>query len=219
MAELLTSLDVVNQSFKKGIRGYDGAEVDEFLDNVAETLQQYSQRTKDLEREVEEKGKKLEEYNSMKNVLQEALIMAQKSADERVQGARTQAAKIISDAEQQAKNIISDAEHEAETLREKITDIRTIRADYENEFRKIMAKFTDMLDGLDSRTELKDKVDELIESASVEGESSKPAVAQSGEEQPTVNKNDLKAAYAMLGVDPEEILKEKDDTEEHAEED
>ena len=34
MVELLTSLDVVNQSFKKSMRGYDSAEVDEFLDNV-----------------------------------------------------------------------------------------------------------------------------------------------------------------------------------------
>ena len=38
MSELLTSLDVVNQSFKKSLRGYDAAEVDEFLDHVAETL-------------------------------------------------------------------------------------------------------------------------------------------------------------------------------------
>ena len=50
MKELLTSLDVVNQSFKKSIRGYDAAEVDEFLDNVSESLQVYAQKTKDMER-------------------------------------------------------------------------------------------------------------------------------------------------------------------------
>ena len=55
MVELLTSLDVVNQSFKKSMRGYDPAEVDEFLDNVAETLQTYAQRTKDLERDLHAK--------------------------------------------------------------------------------------------------------------------------------------------------------------------
>ena len=55
MVELLTSLDVVNQSFKKSMRGYDPAEVDEFLDNVAETLQTYAQMTKDLEQELHAK--------------------------------------------------------------------------------------------------------------------------------------------------------------------
>ncbi len=59
MVELLTSLDVVNQSFKKSMRGYDSAEVDEFLDNVAETLQTYAQRTKDLERDLAAKRKVL----------------------------------------------------------------------------------------------------------------------------------------------------------------
>ena len=48
MGELLTSLDVVNQSFKKCMRGYDPVEVDEFLDQVAATLQNYVQKIKDM---------------------------------------------------------------------------------------------------------------------------------------------------------------------------
>ena len=77
MSELLTSLDVVNQSFKKSLRGYDAAEVDEFLDHVAETLQFYNQRTKELERDLASKQEALAEYDRMKDVLHEALLMAQ----------------------------------------------------------------------------------------------------------------------------------------------
>lgn len=55
MTEILTSLDVVNQSFKKSIRGYNPAEVDDFLDAVAETLQFYAQETKDLKNILTEK--------------------------------------------------------------------------------------------------------------------------------------------------------------------
>ena len=65
LAELLTSLDVVNQSFKKSIRGYDAAEVDEFLDNVAEALQSYAQRNKELERDMAAKEERLAEYDKM----------------------------------------------------------------------------------------------------------------------------------------------------------
>ena len=81
MSELLTSLDVVNQSFKKSLRGYDAAEVDEFLDHVAETLQSYNQKNKELERELALKQDSLAEYERMKDVLHEALLMAQKSAE------------------------------------------------------------------------------------------------------------------------------------------
>ena len=102
MVELLTSLDVVNQSFKKSMRGYDSAEVDEFLDNVAETLQTYAQRTKDLERDLTVKEDSLAEYEKMKDILHEALLMAQKSADEKVKSAQEQASKIIFEAKEKA---------------------------------------------------------------------------------------------------------------------
>ena len=145
MVELLTSLDVVNQSFKKSMRGYDPAEVDEFLDNVAETLQTYAQMTKDLERELHAKEESLREYEKMKDVLHEALLMAQKSADEKVRSAQEQASKIIAEAKEKADMICKDAAQEAERLRDGVSQIRNVRNLYEQEFRGLLAKFDNML--------------------------------------------------------------------------
>ena len=39
MADLLTVLDIENINFRKSMRGYDTAEVEEFLEKVAESLQ------------------------------------------------------------------------------------------------------------------------------------------------------------------------------------
>ena len=61
MSELLTSLDIVNQAFKKTMRGYDPVEVDEFLDRVAESIQVYTQKAKDSERALTERS---EEHTS-----------------------------------------------------------------------------------------------------------------------------------------------------------
>ena len=145
MSELLTSLDVVNQSFKKSLRGYDAAEVDEFLDHVAETLQFYNQRTKELERDLASKQEALAEYDRMKDVLHEALLMAQKSADDRVKSAREQANKIIADAKEQADAMCREAASEAERLRAGVEQIRNIRDMYAQEFRGILAKFDNQL--------------------------------------------------------------------------
>ncbi len=200
LAELLTSLDVVNQSFKKSIRGYDAAEVDEFLDNVAEALQSYAQRNKELERDMAAKEERLAEYDKMKNVLNEALILAQKSADDRVKSAREAAAKIISDAEAKAEEICSDAAQEADRLRSGVSQIKNIRDLYEQEFRGMLAKFDNMLNQCISSSKLDRAVNSVLETEAETEEEDAP------EEENSSDRKDLEAAYTMLGVNPKEIL-------------
>ena len=200
LAELLTSLDVVNQSFKKSIRGYDAAEVDEFLDNVAEALQSYAQRNKELERDMTAKEERLAEYDKMKNVLNEALILAQKSADDRVKSARDAAAKIISDAEAKAEEICSDAAQEADRLRSGVSQIKNIRDLYEQEFRGMLAKFDNMLNQCISSSKLDRAVNSVLETEAETEEEDAP------EEENSSDRKDLEAAYTMLGVNPKEIL-------------
>ncbi len=200
LAELLTSLDVVNQSFKKSIRGYDAAEVDEFLDNVAEALQSYAQRNKELERDMTAKEERLAEYDKMKNVLNEALILAQKSADDRVKSAREAAAKIISDAEAKAEEICSDAAQEADRLRSGVSQIKNIRDLYEQEFRGMLAKFDNMLNQCISSSKLDRAVNSVLETEAETEEEDAP------EEENSSDRKDLEAAYTMLGVNPKEIL-------------
>ena len=200
LAELLTSLDVVNQSFKKSIRGYDAAEVDEFLDNVAEALQSYAQRNKELERDMAAKEERLAEYDKMKNVLNEALILAQKSADDRVKSAREAAAKIISDAEAKAEEICSDAAQEADRLRSGVSQIKNIRDLYEQEFRGMLAKFDNMLNQSISSSKLDRAVNSVLETEAETEEEDAP------EEENSSDRKDLEAAYTMLGVNPKEIL-------------
>lgn len=213
MKELLTSLDVVNQSFKKSIRGYDATEVDEFLDNVSESLQVYAQKTKDLERELAAKEASLGEYEKMKTVLHEALITAQKSADDKVSNAQAQADKIVADAHKKGDDICREAAAEAEKLRDGIFQIRKIRTLYEQEFRGMLAKFDTLLNQSGKKSALDGAVDSALEGMEEEqpaAEQPQPEAAKPQDAQaPAADKKDLAAAYNMLGVDPKEILAQK----------
>ena len=204
MSELLTSLDVVNQSFKKSLRGYDAAEVDEFLDHVAETLQFYNQRTKELERDLASKQEALAEYARMKDVLHEALLMAQKSADDRVKSAREQANKIIADAKEQADAMCREAASEAERLRAGVEQIRNIRDMYAQEFRGILAKFDNQLNQA-MNSQLGGAVDSVLEVREKPADEPQPEAAEAP--QLISEPGDFAAACGMLGVDPQEILK------------
>jgi cell division initiation protein len=116
MSELLTSLDIVNQAFKKTMRGYDPSEVDEFLDKVAECIQVYVQKIKDFERTVEEQTDKLRDYENIKGSLHEALLMAQRTAEERVTNAVIMADEKIAHAERTAEEKIAGAVSTAENI-------------------------------------------------------------------------------------------------------
>jgi DivIVA domain len=149
MSDLLTSLDVVNQAFKKSMRGYDPAEVDEFLDRVAECIQVYVQKTKDHERTIEEMSEKLHDYEHIKGSLHEALLMAQRTAEEKVVNASraaddklTQAARladerlnqanfnaesILAEARLKAERIIADAEAEVAGIAAELQKVEDLR--------------------------------------------------------------------------------------------
>jgi len=210
MAELLTSLDVVNQSFKKGIRGYDQVEVDEFLDQVAETLQTYAQKTKDMEREMAVKSESLAEYERMKGVLHEALLMAQKSADEKVRRAESEAEKIVSDAMEKADSVCHEAAQEAERLRECVAQIRNIRRLYEQEVRGILAKFDNLLNQTMNSSTVKAAVDSILgpedEESLPEAAEPSEALREDREEYSGTDPRDLEKAFDVLGVDPKTIL-------------
>ena len=165
MPELLTSLDIVNQSFKKSLRGYDTAEVDEFLDNVAEALQTYNKKNKELEQELAAKQESLAEYDRMKDVLHEALLMAQKSADDRVKSAREQANKILEDARAEAEAMRHDTAEEVKRLRAGVEQIRNIRDMYAQEFRGMLAKFDNQLTQSINASQLKGAVEAVLEGA------------------------------------------------------
>ncbi len=202
MPELLTSLDVVNQSFKKSLRGYDPTEVDEFLDHVAESLQNYNQKNKELERELAAKQESLAEYERMKDVLHEALLMAQKSADERVKSAREQANKILNDAKAEADKMRDDAAAEAAELRKGVAQIKNIRESYAQEFRGILAKFEGQLSQSMSASQMAGAIESVLETEPKE-EPETPAEAPAPKK--ATDRKDFEAACGMLGVSPEEL--------------
>ena len=145
MGEMLTSLDVVNQSFKKCMRGYDPVEVDEFLDQVAATLQNYVQKIKDQEQELLHKQEKLEQFESLRESIQEALIMAQRTADERVIEARTQADSIIAEGRTKVDRMVRDAEDELQTIRSDMSRLRTARQEYLKDIRSMVSRFETLI--------------------------------------------------------------------------
>ncbi len=146
MTELLKALDVINQTFKRALRGYDPVEVDEFLDRVADSLQAYAERCVELERELERLKEQIREYKGMRDSLQEALLMAQKSADERVKAAEKQAEAIVAEARAQAERLLKEAEDHSNVIKEEMSHLQRSKQDFIAEFRALITRYQNLID-------------------------------------------------------------------------
>ncbi len=151
MSEFLSARDLETKVFGRAMRGYSPDEVDEFLDRVAEDIQQYSLRCADLERQIERLREQIREYDNLKETLQGTLLMAQKSAEAKEDAASRQADAILSEARLAAKQILSEAASARDGERREIQRLRQIRQETRAEFRSMLSRFAALVDGEEDR--------------------------------------------------------------------
>ena len=80
--EKITPVDIQHKSFKKALQGYDRSDVDGFLDEVIETLEDEAQQRAALEAEIADLKERVSHFKAMEESLQNTLVLAQRTADE-----------------------------------------------------------------------------------------------------------------------------------------
>jgi cell division initiation protein len=78
----ITPVDIQHKTFKKALQGYDRADVDGFLDEVIETLEDEAQQRAALEAEIADLKERVSHFKAMEESLQNTLVLAQRTADE-----------------------------------------------------------------------------------------------------------------------------------------
>jgi len=78
----ITIIDIQHKTFKKALQGYDRTEVDQFLDEVIETLEDEATHRAALEAEVADMKERISHFKAMEDSLQSTLLLAQRTADE-----------------------------------------------------------------------------------------------------------------------------------------
>src|SRR6202051_1430231 len=78
----VTIVDIQHKTFKKALNGYEKADVDRFLDEIIETLEDETQLRAVLEAEISDLRERISHFKSMEESLQNTLLLAQRTADE-----------------------------------------------------------------------------------------------------------------------------------------
>ncbi len=78
----ITVVDIQHKTFKRALQGYERTDVDQFLDEVIETLEDEASARAALEAEIADLKERISHFKSMEESLQSTLLLAQRTADE-----------------------------------------------------------------------------------------------------------------------------------------
>src|SRR6476661_2825196 len=115
----LTPLEVRKKKgdFKKTMRGYDPALVDDFLDLVADRLDQLVRENNSMTERLSRLETQMGEHRDRERALTDALVTAQEMREEMRQQTARESELMRRDAEQESKQVRAAAEQESKQMR------------------------------------------------------------------------------------------------------
>ena len=155
----LTPVDIVHTEFKSSLKGYKKSQVDEFVKNVMETLEQSIREKTELQRKYDSLKSELDKIKRIETTLAETLVVAQKAADEIKSNAHKTAELIIQEAEQAKAKTSIEAQIEIERNRSDIALLQSTRSRFEADFKTLLTSY------LHQQTSYQDIRDEETEAA------------------------------------------------------
>ena len=174
----LTSTDVNNVSFSIDRKGYDVDEVDVFLEQVAESFDALYAQIEDMEGKLRDAEKKatpaigdsgeavtqadldardarieeleaqVADHRAEDSAIAQALVVAQRSADEVIANANKAAENTKRDAEDESQRILDKANAEKQRVLEEIRKLEDDREEARNKYSEMLKDFINSSEGI-----------------------------------------------------------------------
>lgn len=138
----LTPLDVRKKKgdFRRGLRGYEPAVVDDFLDLVAERMEELVRETAQLRERLAGVSDAMLGYQERERAMNEALVSAQQLREEvRVQATR-EAELVLREAQVEGERLVGEAKRQATAAMESARRIHTQRGRYLRGYRAFVER-------------------------------------------------------------------------------
>ena len=146
----ITSMDINNKEFKKGLRGYNADEVDEFLDKVAEEYEVMYKENSNLKEKASFLEEKLEHHVQIEATIQSTLVLAQNAAEQAKASAQKESELIIKNANDSSQKLLDKAHNDVLKVNDEYDRTKQEFAKFRTKFRNFMNCQIEMFDGLEN---------------------------------------------------------------------
>ena len=142
----ITPLDIQQQQFKGRIfGGLDPDEVDSFLQQVSQEMEQLIRENNDLKEQNRKAMSELEEMNTREKALRETMLAAHRITEDMKSNAQKEATLIITEAELQGEKLLASTEVRLVELRAELQELRRQKQQFEASFKSLLDNHYTML--------------------------------------------------------------------------
>lgn len=145
---VLSPSDLLSKEFKRAVGGYNTNEVDEFLERVADALEQLIQQVRTLKEEAEQQRERIDEFRQMEASLRNALISSQKFGEDIIESAKREAQLLLEEARMKKSQAQLEASKLPLALSQDILILEQQRSRLRVEMMAILATHHNLLDSL-----------------------------------------------------------------------
>ena len=134
----LTPLDIHHKEFGLSLRGYNQEQVDGFLDEVADEFERLFKENIDMAEKLEAANERVRGYQQIEATINATLVQAQRSSEEIVNKAGTEADSVLRDAELKAKEIIHNALQKKQTIANELIRIKQAEEEFRARYKALL---------------------------------------------------------------------------------
>ncbi len=142
----ITPVDIAHKNFGKKMLGLDEAEVNDFLQQIAATMEALIHERNSLKELVREKELQLNDHKDRDSVLRSTITTAGQMADRLRVDAEREAKLIIADAQQKAEIITRDSRDSLKKSYQDLSDLKRARMQFEANLKALAQAHLTLLD-------------------------------------------------------------------------
>ncbi len=157
----LTPQEILSQTFSTKFKGLDAGEVRNFLQQVAETLEDEIREKEELKGGMERLRESLAKLERKEELLRDTLIAAQKFSSEIKANSHKEAELVTKDAEIKSEEIIQHAMLRQSAIREEIKNLQFKRKEIESDIIHLLNSLKELIETYHRQDEEFDKIEYL----------------------------------------------------------
>jgi cell division initiation protein len=146
MKTRLTPVEIQQQKFKTGFRGYNTVEVDQFLDEVSETVRSVLAENESLKENAQQVSKENQELKAREDAYKRLMLNSQKVVEQMKENSRKSAEVIVAQAEMDAGKIMQSAHDRLIRMHEEISELKRQKIRLRNQIKSILATHLELLE-------------------------------------------------------------------------
>ena len=143
----LSPVEIRHVKLPRALAGYRRRAVDAVLEEIRLSYEEVWRDRADVRDDIDRLESELARHRELETLLRNALVSAERSADELRAQARREAGLIVEEARVRAREIVGAAEAERERVRAEIRRLRGLEADVRRDYRAFLVAALDRLDG------------------------------------------------------------------------